>query len=186
MSLKFSAAFWGIVAAQLVLLLVMVGVKEYTLRTGTVVTLQTVPVDPRSILQGDFAILQYRIATLPPHLQDLPRAATVYVTLEEQGEVWEAVNYSLAQPSGDSVFIRGSVDNRGMLDFGIGTYFVPEGTGSIIERATDVKVRASVDASGRAVISEVLVDGEPFNPSVEPPPEGRVPPERPPEPAPQR
>ncbi|HZA25209.1 MAG TPA: GDYXXLXY domain-containing protein, partial [Dehalococcoidia bacterium] len=70
MSLKFNVAFWGIVAAQLVLLLAMVGFKEYTLRTGTVVTLQTVPVDPRSILQGDYAILQYRIATLPPYMQD--------------------------------------------------------------------------------------------------------------------
>ena len=39
MSLKFNAAFWSIVAAQMVLLLAMVGVKEYTLRTGTVVTL---------------------------------------------------------------------------------------------------------------------------------------------------
>jgi uncharacterized membrane-anchored protein len=186
MSLKFNVAFWGIVAAQLVLLLAMVGFKEYTLRTGTVVTLQTVPVDPRSILQGDYAILQYRIATLPPHMQDLPQGATVYVTLQEQGEVWEAVDYSLSPPSGGRVFIKGTVDDRGLLDFRIGTYFVPEGTGHIIERATDVKVRASVDTRGRAVITEVLVDGDPFDPSLEPPPEGRVPPERPPEPAPQR
>jgi uncharacterized membrane-anchored protein len=119
-------------------------------------------------------------------LQDLPPATTVYVTLEEQREVWEAVDYTLSRPSSGQVFIRGSVDNRGLLDFGIGTYFVPEGAGRIIERATDVKVRTSVDASGRAVITEVLVDGEPFDPLVEPPPAGRVPPERPPEPAPQR
>src|SRR5919106_837880 len=157
MSLKFNAAFWGIVLAQMALLLAMVGFKEYTLRTGTVVTLQTVPVDPRSILQGDYAILQYRIATLPPYMQDLPPATTVYVTLEEQREVWEAVDYTLSRPSSGQVFIRGSVDNRGLLDFGIGTYFVPEGTGRIIERVTDVKVRTSVDASGRAVITEVLV-----------------------------
>jgi uncharacterized membrane-anchored protein len=119
-------------------------------------------------------------------MQDLLPGTPVYVTLEERGEVWEAVDYNLTPPSGGRVFIRGSVDNRGLLDFGIGTYFVPEGTGRTIERATDVKVRASVDASGRAVITEVLVDGEPFEPSVEPPPAGRVPPERPPEPAPQR
>jgi hypothetical protein len=80
----------------------------------------------------------------------------------------------------------GTVDNRGLLDFRIGSYFVPEGTGRIIERATDVKVRASVDGGGRAVITEVLVDGEPFDPTMEPPPEGRVPPERPVEPPPQQ
>lgn len=171
MSLKFNIAFWGIVAAQLVLLLAMVGFKEFILHTGTVVTLQTVPVDPRSILQGDFAILQYRIATLPPDLQDLPPGTTVFVTLEDRGEVWEAVDYNLSPPPGGRVFIRGAVDNRGLLDFGLGTYFVPEGTGHIIERAADVKVRASVDTQGRAVIMEVLVDGEPFDPSLEPAPQ---------------
>ena len=183
MSLKFGAAFWGIVAAQMVLLLAIVGVKEYTLRTGTVVTLQTVPVDPRSILQGDYAILQYRIATLPPHLQDEPIGTILVVTLEERGEVWEAVDYSIISPPGDGpVFIRGTVDSRGLLDFGIGTYFVPEGTGHIIERAADVKVRVSVDTAGRAVIREVLVDGEPFDPRAAPP--DQDPGQRPPEPAP--
>ena len=180
MSLKFGAAFWGIVAAQMVLLLAIVGVKEYTLRTGTVVTLQTVPVDPRSILQGDYAILQYRIATLPSHMDGMPPGSTVYVTLQERGQIWESTDYSLAPPGNGSVFIRGIVDNRGLLDFGIGTYFVPEGTGLIIERAADVKVRVSVDAAGRAVIREVLVDGEPFDPRAAPP--DQDPGQRPPEP----
>jgi uncharacterized membrane-anchored protein len=168
MSLKFNAAFWGVVLAQMALLLAIVGVKEYTLRTGTTVTLQTVPVDPRSILQGDFAILRYEIATLPLHMSDLPRGTPVYVTLIEGEEVWEAQGYFLDHPSDEEVFIKGTVDNRGLLDFGIGTYFVPEGTGHIIERARDVEVRVSVDGRGNAVIKEVLVDGEPFNPKAEP------------------
>ena len=54
--------------------------------------------------------------------------------------------------------------DRGHLDFGIGTYFVPEGTGHIIERAQDLQVVASVDDDGNAVIKDVLVDGEPFDP----------------------
>lgn len=169
MSLKFNAAFWGIVVAQMALLLAIVGVKEYTLRIGTIVTLQTAPVDPRSILQGDFAILQYEIATLPPRLSNLPRGTTVYVTLVEGAEVWEAQDYSLDRPSDEEVVIKGTVDSQGLLNFGIGTYFVPEGTGHIIERARDVEVRASVNGQGNAVIKEVLVDGEPFNPKAESP-----------------
>jgi uncharacterized membrane-anchored protein len=167
MSLKFNAAFWGIVVVQMALLLSIVGIKEFTLRTGTVVTLQSTPVDPRSLLQGDFAILRYEIATLPPHLADLPRGTTVYVTLIEGEEVWMAQDYLLSYPSGEEVFIKGTVDRPGSLNFGIGTYFVPEGTGHIIERSRDVKVRASVDGRGNAVITEVLVDGEPFNPEAE-------------------
>ena len=60
-------AFWIVVAAQLVFLIGFIVVKEVDLRIGTEVVLQTVPVDPRSLLQGDYAILDYEIASLPPH-----------------------------------------------------------------------------------------------------------------------
>ena len=62
------------------------------------------------------------------------------------------------------VFIRGRVNDRRRLDFGIGTFFVPEGTGHIVENASDVKVVVSLSASGNAVIKTVLVDGQPFDP----------------------
>ena len=64
-----SIAFWVVVAGQLVFLLGFIAVKEVALRTGTEVVLQTVPVDPRSLLQGDYAILDYEIATLHEHMQ---------------------------------------------------------------------------------------------------------------------
>ena len=65
------------------------------------------------------------------------------------------------------MFIKGRIDRIGHADFGIGTYFVPEGTGRIIEGAQDVKVVVSVDEDGNAVIKDVLVDGEPFDPDRE-------------------
>ncbi len=97
MSHKFKIAFFAIVAAQMVLLLAMIGVKEYTLRTGTTVVLQTVPVDPRSLLQGDYVILQYKIATLPayPHLRNLPRGTDVYIGLEKGKKVLSPLSPSL-------------------------------------------------------------------------------------------
>lgn len=128
MSQKFKIAFFAIVAAQMVLLLAMIGVKEYTLRTGTTVVLQTVPVDPRSLLQGDYVILQYEIATLPGYLQSgtrkLSRGTAVYVVLRKGREVWEAerYGYSLSQPQRGQLFIKGRVDDSGRLDFGLGTY----------------------------------------------------------------
>ena len=57
------------------------------------------------------------------------------------------------------------MNDRRRLDFGIGTFFVPEGTGHIVEDARDVKVVVSLSASGDAVIKTVLVDGLPFNPN---------------------
>ena len=177
MSRRFGVGFWGIVAAQILLLLAIIGGKEYTLHVGTTVVLQTVPVDPRSLLQGDYAILRYEISTLPgisglspgeisalPSVMGLSLGSTQYVYLVERGEVWEALRHSTRKPSSGEVFIKGTVDSRGLLDFGIGTYFVPEGTGHIIERAGDLKVEVSVDSRGKAVIKRVLVDGEPFDP----------------------
>ena len=161
-------AFWIVVAAQLVFLIGFIVVKEVDLRIGTEVVLQTVPVDPRSLLQGDYAILDYEIASLPAYLQQLEVGDTVYVGLRRGPEIWAASGYTVARSGvvGD-IFIKGRVDRSGHADFGIGTYFVPEGTGRIVERADDVKVVVTVDGDGNAVIKDLLVDGDPFNPNSE-------------------
>ena len=165
MSRRFKLAFLAIVAAQVFLLLGLIGEKEYTLRTGTEVVLQTVPIDPRSLLQGDFAILDYEIASLDSlAYPTFPVGVTVYVWLRESDGAWVGRNYTSGKPSDrDTVFIKGVVDRPGHLDFGIGTYFIPEGTGHLIERSRDVKVVVSVDGRGNAVIKDVLLDGVPFN-----------------------
>ncbi len=159
-----SIAFWIAVAGQLVFLIGFIAVKETALRTGTEVVLQTVPVDPRSLLQGDYAILDYEIADLPAFMDDLPTGETAYVVLYLGQEVWEAERYEYFSPAPAETFIKGRVDRPGHLDFGIGTYFVPEGTGRIIETARDVKVVVNLDSDGNAIIKQALVDGEPFDP----------------------
>ena len=157
--------FIAVVAAQVIGLTVFAAVQEAKLR-GTEVILQTVPVDPRSLLQGDYAILDYEIAELPPHLKDLPPGATVYVSLAESAGAWPAVAYQPDHPPPDdgATYIQGEVNARRRLDFGIGAYFVPEGTDRIIETASDVKVVVSLDHRGKAVIKELLVNGAPFAP----------------------
>ena len=157
--------FFAVVAAQVAGLLAFAGVRELALARGLEVTLQTVPVDPRSLLQGDYAILDYEIAAVPSYLSEHPAGTVMYVALTERGGLWHDDGYYVgAIPSGNKPYLRGVVNDRGRLDFGIGTYFVPEGTGQIIERADDVKVVVSVNRNGRAVIRQVLVDGAPFAP----------------------
>ena len=164
-----SIAFWIVVVGQLVFLIGFISVKETALRTGAEVVLQTVPVDPRSLLQGDYAILDYEIASLPPFMQDRPRGELVYVVLEEQPDVWQAARYAeVRRPVAGEVFIKGRVDREGHADFGIGTFFIPEGTGHIIEGARDVKVMVNLDSDGNAIIKRLLVDGQPFDPDIEP------------------
>ena len=164
MSRRMTILLFAVVAAQVIGLVVFATVQQVALTQGREVTLQTVPVDPRSLLQGDYAILDYEIAELPDWLRDEPPGATIFVTLAECGEVWCADRHSTWEPDPTDVFIRGKVNDRRRLDFGIGTFFVPEGTGHIVEDARDVKVVVSLSASGGAVIKTVLVDGEPFAP----------------------
>ena len=83
MRLWAKVAFWVVVAGQLVFLLGFIAYKEIDLRTGTDVVLQTVPVDPRSLLQGDYAILDYEIAFLEGSGRDWPMGEQVFVVLEE-------------------------------------------------------------------------------------------------------
>ncbi len=164
MSRRVTVLLFALVAAQVIGLLVFTIVREAALTQGREVTLQTVPVDPRSLLQGDYAILDYEIAELRRRLSDRPAGSEVFVTLRECGDVWCAEEQSWRRPESTEVYIRGRINDRGRIDFGIGTYFVPEGTGRVIERAQDVKVVVSLDASGNAVIKRVLVDGAPFAP----------------------
>ena len=174
MTARFSIAFWVIVAVQLVVLAGLVGFREQVRQTGERIVLQTVPVDPRSLLQGDYAILNYEISiprrvedAVPRLRDDLQRGARMFVTLERQGDVWQATGYHRTRPRPGQLFITGFADDSGSLDFGIGTYFIPEGTGRIVERAGDVKVRVFVDRDGDAVIDDVLVDGVPFQEAVD-------------------
>lgn len=164
MSRRMTILFFAVVAAQVVGLVLFAGARQVALTQGREVTLQTAPVDPRSLLQGDYAILDYEIARLPDWMSDEREGSVVYVTLWECGEVWCADHYSSWEPEPPDVFIRGRVTDLRRLDFGIGTFFVPEGTGHIVERARDVKVVVSLSASGNAVIKQVLVDGQPFDP----------------------
>ncbi len=164
MSRRMTILLLAVVAAQVIGLVVFAVVRQVAITQGREVTLQTVPVDPRSLLQGDYAILDYEIAERHAYLRDRPVGSVVYVVLEECGDVWCGTEQSARRPQYPDVYIRGEVNDRGRLDFGIGTYFVPEGTGHVIERARDVKVVVAVGEGGTAVIKQVLVDGEPFDP----------------------
>ncbi|MBS3098392.1 GDYXXLXY domain-containing protein [Candidatus Woesearchaeota archaeon] len=147
-----------------------VAFKEFTLQTGEEVLLKTRPIDPRDLFRGDYVILAYEISTLDVNslqkdVADFKQDNKVYVSLNKVD------NYGI--PSGvytnkpkEGLFLKGTVKNvqggRLSMEYGIESYFVPEGRGREIERYSgrNLDVKVAIDKLGNAVIKGVLIDGD--------------------------
>lgn len=149
----------------------LVGYKEYTLFTGQEVLLRTVPVDPRDLFRGDYVILRYEISTLDPEVMKLGNppgwvGSKVYVTLEVEDGYGRATRLWPTVMKPDGLFIHGKVksasDSEMHIEYGIESFFVPEGEGKLIERQrqSGLDVRVVIDKYGTAVIKSLVVEGE--------------------------
>jgi uncharacterized membrane-anchored protein len=176
--LRFAAA----ILIQLALVAMLVVDRARILREGTEVKLATRPLDPRDFLRGDYVMLNYDISTLPAgSLQNAPASGQntpVYVKLAPKNGVHAAlsVHRDPVAVTGNEVLIRGLVANGTTcgadehsfcslltLKYGIERYFVPEGEGRGIEKASregKVTVVAAVTGAGRAAIKRLLIDGQ--------------------------
>lgn len=160
---------WAAIAAGVIMS------KQATLRTGKSIFLKTVPVDPRDFLRGDYVVLRYEISTLEltkikSEKQYYNRGEVVFVKIEPKDRFWEAVSVgSKKDIPGDGIYLRGRVKyyysyaHKLGIDYGIESYFVPEGEGKDLEKSmrgnkSPVEVEAIVDAAGRAIIKKVSVN----------------------------
>ena len=157
---------WIAVAAGLIIS------KQDIMRNGKSVLLETMPVDPRDFLRGDYIVLRYKISTLDLEKVEsgekyFDRNKRVYVKLQPQGKFWEAVSVHSSKPeSGDGIYMKAKVqycyNHKVTLLYGIENYFVPEGEGKDIEKnmrgdKSSVVVEAVVDKSGNAIIRNISV-----------------------------
>jgi len=145
--------------------------KQHTIRTGRTVLLETVPVDPRDFLRGDYVILRYKISTVD--LQQIQseksyygRGEKVYVKLQPRERFWEVVAVKTKMPVSDSgLYIKAKAQycysKKLELNYGIESYFVPEGEGKDIEKnmrgsKSSIGVEILVDRLGNAIINKVF------------------------------
>ncbi len=166
MILSRKTRFYVLVSFQLLLLIGLIAYKQVTLLTGQPILLKTIPVDPRDLFRGDYVVLDYEISHLEAwHWRDVSfsKGDKVYVTLRREGRFWVAASARSIPPEGDRVFIQGNVsavaDYDITVQYGIESYFVPEGTGLELEREAGegLIVEAMVDRHGRAVIKRVHI-----------------------------
>ena len=132
--------------------------NSFVLTFGERALLRTRPVDPRDFLSGDYVRLNYDISNIAGISDIDGNGDIVYVTLARDGDgVAEASGASFTPPSG-GLWIEGVLGYHGAVDYGIGVYYVPEGTGLELEEAIkDSEVLAEVRIwRGKAVISGLL------------------------------
>jgi uncharacterized membrane-anchored protein len=164
---------FAVVALQTAALLVMIGMKQWTLATGTPVALKAAPVDPRSLFRGDYVVLGFEIGRLArslPGVDDDHRSGqTVYVLLQPGERYWRAVSVHDDWPSAPAgaVVIKGRIQSADSdtlnVRYGIENYFVPEGEGRDLEqqrREEEISFVVAVDRFGKAGIKAVIVNGE--------------------------
>jgi uncharacterized membrane-anchored protein len=169
----------GIAAVALVQAAVlgwMIWERAHLLSTGREVVLEVIPVDPRSLFQGDYVALGYDITRVPVSEGKVRSGATVYVTLQKAGDRWHLLTASTKKPENlppDQVAIKGNVvyasaptstaPGQATVHYGIEDFFVPEGTGLELEKLVGQKkldALIAIDEAGNAGIKGLMVEGQ--------------------------
>lgn len=146
-----------------VLLMLAVPIRPLWLRTtGTPVYLETEKMDPRDLLRGDYVILGYKVAqgVVPDNMAAEARTSgrPVYVTVTtDRPARFVAVSLEKPIPSeGQACLVGRARGWTGAIDFPqIAQFYVPEGTGHVIEsrRGADLLAKAMVSDQCDAVLA---------------------------------
>lgn len=143
-------AAWGLVApAVLVLAMTNVGIwqKEQTLRQGTTVFVELGPVDPRSLMQGDYMTLAF---ALPPVPENGPSSDFVVARLDNNDVATLARYHDGKTPlAPDEMLIQVKRSGTGQVLF-TNAWFFEEGEGQRWAGARYGEFR--VDRDGKAVL----------------------------------
>jgi uncharacterized membrane-anchored protein len=153
------AAFW------LIILLSFVAYKQLTVSFGQTILLSAQPVDPRDPFRGDYIQLEYDASSLSHNnlqgfFPSMDEGDMAYVKLERSGKYWVPVSVGRQVPelSGDDACMRGTVSRSYLysmeVDYGINSYFIPQGTGQNL-RSSEFEVEVSTDGACNAVITQL-------------------------------
>lgn len=130
-------------AVSLVLVNVSIWGKERLLRDGKVVYLELAPVDPRSLMQGDYMALRFRLAESVP-ARNAVGDGHVVAALDARGIATYRRLHDGKPVESNEVLLRYRVRN-GQLKFATNAFFFEEGTGARYEQARYGEFRVASD-----------------------------------------
>ncbi|MEH7222668.1 GDYXXLXY domain-containing protein [Bacillus sp. JJ1566] len=137
-----------------------IGSNESLLKNGKEITLELAPVDPRSVMQGDYVILRYEIAEVN-ELKNVHSGNRVYILAKEdkdgiyqREEILTSIDPKKYQLAEDEVLIAGKYNGYNEVILGIESYFVKEGTGLDLQR--DAKfAKVKISKNGNALLETI-------------------------------
>jgi len=128
--------------------------EAYLVTHGREIILPALPVDPRDLFRGDYAVLRYTISRhkVPAYnKENWEEGRTVYVSLKLHGQDWEIDKIDLEKPVRGLFLLgktgaasRGKYDVTYEIKYGIESFFVPEGDGKRLEALREKKKWSAV------------------------------------------
>lgn len=147
--------FWAGLAAVAAAAAWMICGKERLRAEGRTVLLELAPVDPRSLMQGDYMRLAYTLQSEAPPSSGLPRRGRLVLKLDANG-IGRFARLDDSSPlAGDEVRI--AFKNRGGLRIGAETFLFEEGSARRFQRAR--YARLLVNEQGEALLAGLLDAG---------------------------
>lgn len=145
---------WIIILLNLVILLVYfnysVAKKEELLKDGQLVLLQLAPVDPRSLMQGDYMNLRYSISQ-NINVEHLSKRGYCVVRLDNKG-IAERIRFQQEKTplnKGEYV-IKYTASNEWNINIGAESFFFQEGHAEKYEKAKYGGVK--IDKNGNSLL----------------------------------
>ena len=136
----------------LIVLLVTNGLvwqKEKILRSAQSVLLPLAPRDPRSLMQGDYMVLRYKMAQKVDNQRGTATDGFAVIKLNENN-VGTFVDLWLGRKLGPKEQLLRYRYRNGQVRFGAESFFFQEGKGKLFERARYGELR--VEESGDAIL----------------------------------
>ncbi len=129
--------------------------KEELLKSGKQVFLELAPVDPRSLMQGDYMRLDYGIAQ-DQDLDTIPTRGFCVVRLDGRGIAQKVRMQKGREPLGADEYLIPYIKGRSNLQLGANSFFFQEGKAPVYDSAKYGALR--VDRKGNTLLTG-LYDG---------------------------
>ncbi len=137
-----SIILWSVALLVLITINVMIVQKERLIAQGDSIFLELAPVDPRSLIQGDYMQLRYAMAEDVQEIEHSNRGAVV-IQLDEQRIATFVRLHDPQQPLSADEQLLTYQQQEGSLYFGPDACFFQEGHGLYYADATYAELRVS-------------------------------------------